>query len=298
MIPSTTEHPGWVEICINADSALHESINNFLFDLGCTGLVTEDLEGHTLKAYMPLQEDLEDIQNRVNAFLHDLREIFHDFKSPHVTFNKIEDQDWNQNWRQFFRPDRITPELLVLPAWEAVPSSIDGHIIRLDPGPAFGTGQHPSTRMCLEAMEKIALPESWTMLDVGTGSGILAIYGAKLGANNVKAIDIDPEAIRWATRNVELNVLTETIRPSSSPIEKVSGPFSLVAANLIFDEIMTLFPQFERVVSPRGWLILSGILREQVQKINKVLGTYRFAEYDALYKEEWACMICRKSHEE
>lgn len=298
MTPSTTEHPGWVEILIYADPGLHESISNFLFDLGCTGIASEDSKGHTLKAYVPLQGDLEDIKLRVNTFLHDLREIFPDFKSPRATFNKIKNQDWHQNWRRFFRPDRITPKLLILPAWEAMPPLSDAHIIRLDPGPAFGTGQHPTTRMCLEAMERVPPPRSWSMLDVGTGSGILAIYGAKLGAKKIEAIDIDPEAIRWAKRNIELNGLGETIRPSLSPIEKVLGTFSLVTANLIFDEIMALFPQFERVVSPRGCLVLSGVLGAQVEKVRKVLGTYRFTEYAPLYKEEWACMICRKGHEE
>ena len=116
---------------------------------------------------------------------------------------------------------------MIVPAWEPMPDAVDGHVIRIDPGPAFGTGQHATTRMCLEAMEKIHFPKTWTMLDVGTGSGILATYGAQLGASKILAIDIDPEALRWAERNIQINDLSEFIDLSNTPLEQVKGTFSV-----------------------------------------------------------------------
>ena len=134
---------------------------------------------------------------------------------------------------------------MVYPAWEPLPGDTESLVVRIDPGPAFGTGQHPTTRMCLEALEKISLPESWSMLDVGTGSGILAVYGAKLGAGPVVAIDSDPEAIRWARKNIELNGLTGKIELSSGSLEKIRARFSVVVANLTLNTIKELFPHFE-----------------------------------------------------
>ncbi len=114
---------------------------------------------------------------------------------------KMENQDWQRNWRRFFRPVRISKKLLILPVWEELPPHAEEtHIIRIDPGPAFGTGQHATTKMCLQAMEFFGSLESRTLLDVGTGSGILAIYGAQSGFGNIEAIDVDTEAVRWAEK--------------------------------------------------------------------------------------------------
>lgn len=149
-LPLTDPFPpsssGWLEISIHLPPVAHDPLSAFLFDLGCTGIVSEDFQDHTLKAYLPFQED----------------------------------RDWSRNWRRFFRSERVTLGVMIVPAWESLPPSFKGHVIRIDPGPAFGTGQHPTTRMCLEAMERLQISPSWTMLDVGTGSGILAIYGAIL----------------------------------------------------------------------------------------------------------------------
>ena len=293
--PSTPDCTGWVEVSIDVHPVAHEALSAFLFDLGCKGVVTKDFNDHTFKAYLPFQKNLEDIQNRLRLFLQVLKKIFPEVKSQKPIFSKMEDQDWSRNWRRFFRPDRVTQRLTVLPAWEPmIPCEDDAQVIRIDPGPAFGTGQHPTTRMCLEAMEKIPLPGSWTMLDVGTGSGILAIYGAKLGAGRVSAIDLDPEAIRWAERNIELNDISIGIDLSSRPLEKCEETFTLITANLILNTILDLFPHFPRVLYPDGWLILSGILRNQVKEVEGGFAEYGCYTDQALYQDDWACLIARK----
>lgn len=284
-------HPGWLEIFVDADPFCHESLCAFFFDLGCTGIVSE---GHTLKTYLPFQENLEEVRNQIQVFFHNLEEIFPEIHSPELTFNKIQNEDWGRNWRRFFRPDRVAPGLTVFPFWEPVPSSLTGHVILVDPGPAFGTGKHPTTRMCLEALERIELPGSWTMLDVGTGTGILAMYGVKLKAGRVLGIDIDEEALRWARRNIELNGLSGAIELSSKPLGQLKDSFSVLAANLILAEILKLLPDFPCLLNPGGWLILSGILRDQVKEVRVALDGYSVYEHETLYQEEWACMICRK----
>jgi len=293
-----SNHLGWLEIAIDTDPIAHEPLTAFLFDLGCTGVVSEDFQDHTLKAYLAFPNDLDKIRTRIDTYLRDLEEISPEVKSPRLTFNKIQDQDWSRNWRSFFHTERVSPKLTVVPAWEPDPSPIEGHVIRIDPGPAFGTGKHATTRMCLESMEKVLLPESWTMLDVGTGSGILAMYGAILGTARVLAIDIDPEAIRWAERNIELNGLSQVIELSSRSLDQIKDRFNFVAANLILKEIIDLFPQFAGLLNPGAWLVLSGILRDQVKEVKGLLSKYGLREHKTLYQEEWACVICGKSNEE
>jgi len=188
----------------------------------------------------------------------------------------------------------VTPNLMVIPEWEPIPAWLKCHIIKVDPGPAFGTGQHPTTRMCLISMEKPSFKDPWTMLDIGTGSGILAIYGVKLGAMRVVAIDIDPEAIVWAKRNIEMNSLPVEIELSSRPLAEWEENFSLVTANLILGIILDLSPHFTRILKPDGRLILSGILREQISEVEERLHEYRLYMEDAIFQEEWACLIVKR----
>jgi len=291
---SNLENPGWLEIRIDIDPIAHEAVSPFLFDLGCTGIVTEDLQGHSLKAYLPLKKNPGHTRKQISAFLQKLDQIFPEIPSPGLTFTETEDQDWNRSWRRFFHADRVTRNLLIIPAWQPMPDAIDGHVIRIDPGPAFGTGQHATTRMCLDAMEKIHFSKPWTMLDVGTGSGILATYGAKLGASKILAIDIDPEALRWAEQNIQLNDLSEFIDLSNTPLERVGGTFSVLTANLILGQILKLLNRFSHLLKPGGWLILSGILNDQVAEIKRALDKTPCHETETLYQEDWACMIAKK----
>ncbi|MGD8986350.1 MAG: 50S ribosomal protein L11 methyltransferase [Desulfobacteraceae bacterium] len=294
---SSSEHPRWLELSIEIDPVAHEALSAFLFDLGCEGIVSEESPHQAFKAYFSFQKDLEDIQNKINGFVQKLEDIFPEVQSPKLIFSKIEDQDWNRHWRRFFRPDRVTKRLTVFPAWESIPKHIEDLVIRIDPGLAFGTGQHPTSRMCLQAMEQVSLPRSWTMLDVGTGSGILAMYGAKLGAKRVVALDVDPEAIRSAEGNIRLNQLSVAIELSSVALDELKDRFSLLTANLNLGVILQLFPHFSRLVDPGGWLILSGLLIDQARDVQDCLPQYGFSEYEALHQAEWACMIARKRHE-
>jgi ribosomal protein L11 methyltransferase len=130
---------------------------------------------------LPSSLDLRNIRLKTHAFVKNLRTIFPEIGSPDVTF--ASSKTWiGTLWRKYYRPLRISDNLTVWPAWEPVPTSHEGFVIKIDPGPAFGTGEHATTRMCLKAIEACAPPKGWSMLDVGTGSGILAIYGAMLGA--------------------------------------------------------------------------------------------------------------------
>jgi ribosomal protein L11 methyltransferase len=132
------------------------------------------------------------------------------------------------------------------------------------------------------------------MLDVGTGSGILAIYGAKLGCKRIVALDTDPEALRWAEKNMALNDVSKAIQLSPLPLRDMEEQFTVVLANLILDAILELMALFCQVIESRGWLVLSGILREQVHVVKDQLAFHAFENIDVKLQEEWACISARK----
>ena len=286
---------GWIEISVSVDPVAHEAVGHFLFELGCSGFVEESGPEPVLKGYIPFRDSPEALRERTVAFLHDLTRIFPEIREPVVRIGSIAHEDWGLTWRRFFHPDLITPNLMVVPAWEKTPDSHPAHVITVDPGPAFGTGGHSTTRMCLQAMETIPATGSPPMLDVGTGSGILAMYGAKLGFGTIVAVDTDPEALRWAERNIELNGLTGSIRLSTVRVEDMTSRFSLVVANLILGEILRLFEPLAARVAPEGRLVLSGILTEQLPQMAHLLEQDRWTGVQTLAHEEWSCLILEKT---
>jgi len=289
-----TEHPGWFEIFVEVHPVAQEAVSAFLFDLGCEGVVLGEKEPFFLRAYLPVTERFEELRTRIEMFLRGLNEFFPEAKEPSLRFSKIRDEDWSLTWRRHFHVERITERLTVVPVWEPVPRAPEGIVIRMDPGPAFGTGSHPTTRMCLERMEALHPPGAWTMLDVGTGSGILAIYAIKLGAARVLAIDTDPEALRWGGQNIELNHCSAFIDLSSKSAGELSGVFSILVANLTRDTLLDLLPDFQRLLDKNGTMILSGLLREQVQGVKKPLGLIGFKEVQVAIQAEWACITAQK----
>jgi ribosomal protein L11 methyltransferase len=262
--------------------------------MGCEGVVSQSFSDRIFRAYLPLKRDSEDVRSRIEIFLSRVESIFPEARSPKTTFSILPNTDWSLSWREYYRPLPITERLTVLPAWDSVPSNLRSIFIRMDPGPAFGTGEHATTRMCLKVIEAFSSPPPRSLLDVGTGSGILAIYGAKLGAERVLALDNDPEALRWAARNVAINGLTDSIRLRSTPLWDIKEQFRLVVANLTLDTIIELMPALSRAVEPKGRLIVSGVLKEQVHLVAEKLALQCFLDMETRFEEEWACITARK----
>lgn len=299
MKPSTHSSSDWIEVTLETDPVTHEAVSDFLMDMpGCAGVLVDESEAPVLKAYLPGEgASTEGLGLRIEAFLSRLAGFFPDAGPSAFRLDRIRDQDWRTAWRKHFRPEQVTPGLLILPAWDPVPSKPPGLILRMDPGPAFGTGSHPTTRMCLQAMEEFVPKGPFSLLDVGTGSGILAMYGVLLGASPAAAVDVDEAALRWAGWNLELNGLEEAVQLSSKPLDQWKTPFSIVTANLALDVIMDLMPCFPRVVDPGGILVLSGLLMEQVTLVTPALAGKGFSMVGELGSEEWACIVAER-HEQ
>lgn len=286
--------PGWLEISIDIDASAREACSSFLMDMGCDGVLSEDFETGVMKAYLPADTGLDEVEKRLGVFLKKLIKFFPEIPTPEAAVTTIENQDWSTTWRSFFYLEQITDNLMILPAWEKMPEPVKCRVIKIDPGTAFGTGKHETTKMCLGALEKHGKTGIWSMLDVGTGSGILSIYGAMLGADRVTAIDIDPEAVRWAKKNIDLNKLPVEIKLSTTPLEAVEGTYDVVAANIILNTILELSPLFPGLLARDGLLILSGILEEQTEKVEQTIQGLGFKDIETTCMGEWACLTAKK----
>lgn len=214
---------------------------------------------------------------------------------PATSVSVMEDQDWLEGWKQFFAPLEISPLLAVVPSWETYAPKSGQAIITLDPGMAFGTGTHGTTYTCLQAIAAWLQP-GMRVCDVGTGSGILAIAAAKLGAGAVVATDNDRLAVRVAQENAAVNGLEERIDfRAADLLADVSGPFDLVLANILAPVVLALIPTLARVLVPGGLFISSGYIVAQEAGIRAGLlsaGHQVAARYE---REDWVTLVSKAS---
>jgi ribosomal protein L11 methyltransferase len=183
----------------------------------------------------------------------------------------MDEEDWSEAWKKHFVVHRPARHVVIKPSWLEYPPQPGEVVVELDPGAAFGTGLHPTTMLCLEALEDIVRP-GMRVYDVGTGSGILAIAAARLGAARVVAVDTDPVAVRVARENVERNGLggrVEVAEGSATP--EVSGGFDLVLANIVANTIVQLAPSLRAALRPGGALVVSGIIRGRTPEVRAAL---------------------------
>ena len=222
---------------------------------------------------------------------------------------RLEEQDWENNWKKYFKPFPVGEHLMIKPSWETLPDSEGRTVIEIDPSSSFGTGSHTTTRLCLEKIEQtltgMEQTDSLRMLDMGCGSGILGIAAVKLGAGHVTAVDIDQNSARIAVENYQVNgidsiqydVYAGDILKDAALCETVgSTPYRLIAANIVADVIIWMTPYFKRFLAPDGTLIVSGIIAERSGEVIAALEKGGFAVKDFTEKEEWAVVtLCHAS---
>ncbi len=192
-----------------------------------------------------------------------------DEPAPECSFSEIADEDWSETWKAHFKPLRVGARFLITPTWERVEPRADDLVIRIDPGMAFGTGHHETTRLCLQWLERVSgrFPVPSSLLDVGTGSGILAIGAALLGFRSITGIDNDPEAVEVALENIALNDLAGTITALCATPGEVSGEFDVVVSNIQSLPLIRMADLLAARVKRGGCLILSGILTVQADDV-------------------------------
>ncbi|MBF6600422.1 MAG: 50S ribosomal protein L11 methyltransferase [Dehalococcoidia bacterium] len=209
-----------------------------------------------------------------------------------VGARSVDEEDWAEAWKEHFHVERFG-RVVVVPSWRAYEATADDVVITLDPGMAFGTGQHETTRMCLEALAGQLRPGE-RVLDAGCGSGILAVAAAKLGAADVLAVDIDADCVRIAGENARANGVDARVTPrlvaAGDSDWPATGSFDLVVANIIAATIIELAPAFARALAPGGRLIASGIIAAREHDVSDALTSAGFPVLDVRAMAEWRCV--------
>lgn len=199
----------------------------------------------------------------------------------------VDDSDWSENWKKYFKAFEIGKKLAVCPSWETYDNRENRKVISLDPGAAFGTGSHATTSLCLEVLERNVTPQK-TVLDIGTGSGILAIAACLLGAKSAVGVDIDEQSVKTAVSNATINNVDSKVRFEVGDLaEKVSGKYDIVCANIVADVVIRLFDSVKNYINEGGMLIVSGIIDMRAPDVEKAALEHGFVITESLTREEW-----------
>lgn len=299
----------WIVIEIETQGKFVDLIGEVLADYGCSGTVVdeqqldtfivpdEELEAEgifTLNAYFAADTDVPEL-------LVQLQDTFdsHPFlKGGEISLQQggiVRTEDWAESWKQNFSLFRVGEKLVIRPSWEDYTPQANEVVIEIDPGMAFGTGTHGTTQLCLEMIaELLSQPcPPQTMLDVGTGSGILALGAAALGCKDIVATDIDAIACQVAAENIERNGYNVQIKVSSEPLETLPGCFDLVVANIMAEENVRLRQSFVDHLAAGGHLVLSGILQEKEQFVRDGFADLPLDFLESRYQDEWVCLLFR-----
>lgn len=206
----------------------------------------------------------------------------------------VDDADWNENWKKYFKAFEIGEKLAICPSWEKYENKDNRTVISLDPGAAFGTGSHATTSLCLEILEKRVTNDT-TVLDIGTGSGILAIAADLLGAKSAIGVDIDAQSVKTAIANAEINGVSEKTEFLVGDLaEKISGKYDIVCANIVADVVMRLFDNVADFMKDDGILIVSGIIDMRAVEVEKSAVEHGFKITESLMREEWHAYVLTK----
>ena len=312
----------WAEIVIYTSTEGIEPLTAELIALGITGFVIRDskdfedfLENKTgnwdyidddlmglkdcetaVTVYLPRDTGGAELWNAAKSAIERLKagDTEGRFGRLETEMKNIRDEDWANNWKQYFKPIEIGERLLIKPSWEAVPQGCERKILEIDPASSFGTGQHNTTRLCLELIER-HISEGDKVLDLGCGSGILSVGAMLLGAGRIKAADITDDSIRITRENLIKNGFGEEsfevyegdITSSGRLREKIGGGFDLVCANIVADVLIAMSPYFGEFLKPEGKLIISGIIDDRLDEVLEKVKSEGFELKEQNNLDDW-----------
>lgn len=318
----------WYEITIVTTEVATEMISNFLHENGAGGVSIEESENMNkprnttygvwydrplndipegvaiIKGYFNEETNMDELIVNIKPRVEQLREFGIDPGQVEYSYVEVDDENWATAWKDYFHPIRITDRITIKPTWEAYDATEDELIIELDPGMAFGTGTHPTTSLCLKTLEQV-IKGGEDMIDVGTGSGVLAIGAVKLGVKQVLALDLDPVAVSSATENVALNQLDKQIEVALSDLlgvlqgnaelkPNVQPPVDLVVANILAEIILLFIDDVYAALKPGGLYIASGIWKNKEEVVEQGLLASGFEIVEKNRDEDWLAFVARK----
>ena len=307
----------WQELTITVSREAEEAVSNILIDLGSQGVAIDDsadylgeagpfgevlpqveqLNTVAITAYYPETVNLEMIRQEVKERLTQLRDFGLEIGETQLTTQQLAEEDWADNWKKYFEPARITHDLTIVPSWTDYEVTTGEKIIKLDPGMAFGTGTHPTTKMSLFALEQV-LRSGEIVLDVGTGSGVLSIASSLLGAKEIFAYDLDDVAVRVAQENIALNAGTENIHVAAGDLLKgVDIEADVIVANILADILVNLTDDAYRLLKDEGYLIMSGIISEKWDLVRESAEAAGFFLETHMIQGEWNACVFKKTKE-
>lgn len=316
----------WIEVKIMTETPALEILCAMLTDLGVKGFVTQDKESFqeflenkqgqwdyidqdlmgladcdtSLVFYLPEDaqgtEQMLAVKNLLEQLKHSENAGF--FGSLELYTNSVKEDDWAHNWKQYFKPITVGEKLLIKPSWEEIPAENQRIVLEIDPASSFGTGQHHTTRLCLELLETV-LQKQDKILDLGCGSGILSIGAILLGAESATAVDIVENSVRTAIENAGKNHIPVEnyqaycgdICQDSGLCERIGGNYDLICANIVADVLIAMAGLFRRFLKPDGYLIVSGIISERADEVISVLKQHGFSEIKMQEREGWAAVL-------
>ncbi|MCL5024877.1 MAG: 50S ribosomal protein L11 methyltransferase [Chloroflexi bacterium] len=264
----------WLEISARVDAEGAEAASELLNRYAYGGVAIEELMSKSgpprlsVRAYVPADDTIgEKSQVLREAWWHLSRAR----PLGRLRCRVVDEENWNDAWKRYFTVHHVTPRIVIKPSWRQYSPQPEDVVVELDPGAAFGTGLHPTTKLCLQALEELVW-HGMRVLDVGTGSGILAITAAKLGAGEVVAVDIDPVAARVAQENVDLNHVGDQVVVQKGTADAAAGAgFDMIVANIIASVIIDLAPALATNLRPGGKLVASGIIRGRTSEVRASL---------------------------
>lgn len=307
----------WAEISIQTTHEATEAVANLFHDLGSSGVVIEDpelvnsyrrsgswdycdipeelnTEIVTVKAYLPVDEQLDEKMRLFEQAFHDLLQHGLEKGNGLLQWKEVQEEDWASSWKEYFHPVKIGERIVIKPSWEEYTPAENDLIIELDPGMAFGTGTHHTTAMCCRALEEVIQPGQM-VFDIGTGSGILAVAAAKLGATEVQAVDLDPVAVRVAKENVAINGVDGQVKVSQGDLlTGITGKADVIIANIIADIVIQLVKDIPGRLKDDGVFIASGIITERLSDVTAALLGNNLLLDKVIEEGGWVAMVIRK----
>ncbi|GAA6237079.1 50S ribosomal protein L11 methyltransferase [Apilactobacillus micheneri] len=289
----------WTKLSVLTNNESQDAVINILMDFGSLGVEVEEQNNETvITSYFPENFNINDqiplIQKRVEK----LNEYGLNPGKGKVISKELSDNNWSKEWEKYYHATRITKYLTISPVWEKYKKSFEQEmVIKLNPQKAFGTGVHPTTKLCMQAME-IYLRENQSILDVGTGSGVLSIAAKLMGADSVKAYDYDDDAIESAKINIKLNGYENEIQVTkNSLLDGLNEKSDVILANMLPEAVLPLIPQAKDTLYAGGFIIISGIINEKLDITLQTLQSNDFILDQVMTLGDWRGIVAHLKEE-